>query len=212
MTNDYSNQKILINSLKRGEENAFVYLVDKYSQRLFAYALTLCNEPDDAQDILQNVFLKTWQNKRKINISSSVENYLFRSIHNEFINQYKKKRATMILEQKYFKALEKVIENQEENSFAKIIELLTAEINKLPPKCKEVFILSRKEGLTNIEIANYLNVSIKSVEAHITKAFDILRKTLGDKLDGVLFLLFGVPKKIHIENSNLSNHTSSVIL
>lgn len=57
-------------------------------------------------------------------------------------------------------------------------------------KCKQIFILSKQDGLTNIEIAEYLNISNKSVEAHITKAFSILRKTAGEKLNGILFLLF----------------------
>jgi len=71
-------------------------------------------------------------------------------------------------------------------------------LSNLPPKCKRIFLLSKQEGLTNIEIAEYLNVSIKSVEAHITKAFSNLRKTGGDKMNGILFLLFGTDKKNHI--------------
>ncbi len=69
------------------------------------------------------------------------------------------------------------------------------EIQNLPPKCKQTFLLSKQEGLTNVEIAEYLNVSIKSVEAHITKVFSILRKSIGDKMHGILFLLFGVNRK-----------------
>ena len=71
------------------------------------------------------------------------------------------------------------------------MDIVKKEIDKLPPKCKQTFLLSKKEGLTNIEIAEYLNVSIKSVEAHITKAFSILRKSIGNKVEGILFLLFG---------------------
>ncbi|NMH86900.1 RNA polymerase sigma factor [Flavivirga algicola] len=189
---NYSDNKTLIHSLKKGEEKAFIYLVDKFSQRLFAYALTLTNDKDISQDILQNVFLKTWEKRNKINISTSLQNYLFRSIYNEFVNQYNKKRATMRLEHSYFKALDNAIEIKDENSFAKIIEHITEEIQRLPPKCREVFILSRKEGLTNIEISNYLNLSIKSVEAHITKAFSTLRKNLGERVDISLFMLFGI--------------------
>ena len=70
------------------------------------------------------------------------------------------------------------------------------EIENLPPKCKQTFLLSKQDGLTNIEIAEYLNVSIKSVEAHITKAFSILRKNVGDRTNGILFLLFGFKKSL----------------
>ena len=84
--------------------------------------------------------------------------------------------------------------NDEENSTQKEfkIEWIKKEIESLPSKCKRIFLLSKEEGLTNLEIAEHLNVSIKSVEAHITKAFSILRKSIGKiKVDGILFLLFG---------------------
>jgi RNA polymerase sigma-70 factor (ECF subfamily) len=76
----------------------------------------------------------------------------------------------------------------------RVINVVNKEIQNLPPKCKEVFILSKKEGLTNIEIAEHLDVSIKTVEAQITKAFSILRSSLEKKIKSFLFLLFG--KKI----------------
>ncbi|MEO8254993.1 MAG: sigma factor-like helix-turn-helix DNA-binding protein, partial [Flavobacterium sp.] len=66
------------------------------------------------------------------------------------------------------------------------------EIDNLPQKCKLVFNLSKKEGLTNIEIAEHLEVSIKTVEAQITKAFSILRSSLEIKTKGFLFLLFKI--------------------
>ncbi len=72
------------------------------------------------------------------------------------------------------------------------MKLVKQEIENLPPKCKQIFLLSKQDGLTNIEIAEFLNVSIKSVEAHITKAFSILRKTVGEKVNSVLFLLFSM--------------------
>jgi RNA polymerase sigma-70 factor (ECF subfamily) len=69
------------------------------------------------------------------------------------------------------------------------------EIENLPPKCKQAFVLSKQDGLTNIEIAEYLNISPKSVEGHITKAFSILRKSLDGKMKGVFLLLFGMDLK-----------------
>ena len=66
---------------------------------------------------------------------------------------------------------------------------------KLPPKCKETFLLSKQEGLTNIEIANFMNVSIRTVESHMNKAFRILREKLKDKVKPILFLMFGLDLK-----------------
>jgi len=89
-------------------------------------------------------------------------------------------------------ALSFIVEEEDEKSLERLIKLVKKEIQNLPPKCKQIFLLSKYEGLTNIEIAEYLNISTKSVEGHITKAFSILRKTLGDKVNALLFLLFSV--------------------
>ena len=185
------NVDLFVNRLQKGDKKSFVELIDKYNQRLYGYALSLTNDHTQAQDILQNVFLKTWEKRKKLGIHSSVQNYLFKSVYNEFINQYKKKRSTMILEQKYFQALEKAISIQNEESMDKIMTKISEEIKQLPPKCQQIFILSKKEGLTNIEISEYLNVSIKTVEAQITKAYGLLRERLGKKYEMVLTLFIG---------------------
>jgi len=189
MDNDETTE--LIERLKNGEEKAFIYLVDLYNRRLFGYALTLTNDHTLAEDILQNVFLNTWEKRKKLRITSSLQNYLFKSVYNQFINQYKKNRSTMVLEQKYFEALDKAVQKHDDISWEKLMARITLEIENLPPKCKEVLILSRKEGLTNIEISDYLKVSIKTVEAHLTKAFGVLRKKLGSEYRTFLFIFFG---------------------
>ncbi len=188
---DYTNQPILVEHLKKGKEEAFIYIVDKYNQRLFGYAISLTNDRAKAQDVIQNVFLTTWEKRKKISINSSLQNYLFKAVHNEFLNQYKKERSTMVLEQKYFKALDRAAKNMDEGLIEKLMERVALEIQNLPPRCKEVFVLSRKDGLTNLEISDHLKISIKTVEAHLTKAFTELRCKMGDKLETILVLVFG---------------------
>ena len=184
------DKALLIKRLKKGDEKAYVHLVDRYNRRLFGYALSLTNDHSFAEDILQNVFLKTWEKRKKLNVHTSLQNYLFKSVYNEFINAYKKNRSTMILEHKYFEGLERAVNIHSEQSFETIIAQITKEIQNLPPKCQQIFILSKKEGLTNMEISEYLNVSIKTVEAQITKAFGILREKLGKKYEMIMFLIF----------------------
>lgn len=185
----HTNERSLIQDLKKGNEAAYIHLVDLYNHRLFGYAISLTNDSAMAEDILQNVFLRTWEKRKKLHITSSLQNYLFRSVHNEFINQYKKQRTNLNIEQKYFESLEKIALIQDENRLERAITIITKEIQNLPPKCREIFMLSRKEGLTNLEISNYLDVSVKTVESHITKAFRLLRKKLGDNYHTLLFLL-----------------------
>ncbi|MGB5821450.1 MAG: RNA polymerase sigma-70 factor [Saonia sp.] len=188
----YEDEKLLLESLKNGEEKAFVYLVEHFNQRLFGYALTLTNDHAMAEDIIQNVFFATWKKRKRLFIRSSLQNYLLKSVYNEFVNQYKKRQSTMILESKYFEGLEKATQGHDDNSLEKALKLIMSEIQNLPPKCREIFILSRQDGLTNLEIAEYLNISIKTVEAQITKSFKQIRKNMEGKINPILFLLLGL--------------------
>ena len=189
MKNDDNN--FLVHRLKIGDETAYDSLIDTYSQRLYGYALSLTRDRAQSQDILQNVFLKTWEKRKKLDIHTSLNNFLYRAVYNEFINQYKKKRAAMVLEQKYYDSLEKAVLAQDDPSYEHITKEISKEIKRLPPKCQQVFILSKQEGLTNTEISKYLNVSIKTVEAQITKAFHILRGRVSTKYDMVFVVVFG---------------------
>ncbi|MEO8935072.1 MAG: sigma factor-like helix-turn-helix DNA-binding protein [Xanthomarina sp.] len=94
------------------------------------------------------------------------------------------------MEKKYIDELTTVVEDNNQGALDHLILLVKREIQNLPPKCRETFLLSKEEGLSNIEIAEYKSISIKTVEAHITKAFSILRKKFGGKVEEFLFLLF----------------------
>ncbi|MGO3183818.1 MAG: RNA polymerase sigma factor [Aequorivita sp.] len=193
---DYTNNQELNLALRNEDEKAYTFLVDQYHQRLCIYAYSLIKSQDLAEDIVQNVFIRVWKQRDRLKPDLSIKSLLYKSVYNEFIDQYRKQKSVLILEKKYIEALDTIVENEDGKSLERLIDLVTIEIHKLPPKCKETFLLSKKEGLTNIEIAEYLNVSVKSVEAHITKAFSILRDKLGNKMDVILFLLFGYNKRI----------------
>ena len=192
----YNNDEHLIKSLILGRPEAYNFLVDEYHNRLCIYAYGLTKDYDLSEDIVQNVFVYIWKNRLMLKESFDIKKYLYRSVYNEFIDQYRKNKAVIALEKKYIDALNEIVEEEDGDSMEQLISLVKKEIENLPPKCKQTFLLSKQDGLTNIEIAEYLNVSIKSVEAHITKAFSILRKTVGDKMEGIMFLLFRIRKEI----------------
>ncbi|MFH4966524.1 RNA polymerase sigma-70 factor [Gaetbulibacter sp. M235] len=192
---NFNNDIILIDVLKKGNSNAYTFLVNNYHHKLCVYAYGLTNNHDLSEDIVQNVFMSVWKQRHKLKDDFVVKNYLYKSVYNEFIDQYRKHKSVLALEKKYIDALSAIVEDEEDNSLEQLINLVKQEIENLPPKCKHTFLLSKQEGLTNIEIAEYLNISIKSVEAHITKAFFILRQTVGKKMNCILFLLF-YPKKV----------------
>ena len=186
----YSDNIQLIEALKTGDPKAYTYLVNTYHHKLCVYAYGFTHDHNLSEDIVQNVFMRIWNKRKNLKDDFVIISFLYKSVYNEFIDQYRSKKSTYPLEKKYIDALNAIVENEDEYSIENIINLVKREIQNLPPKCKEIFLLSKDEGLTNIEIAEYKNVSIKSVEAHITKAYSILRSTLGENTNIYLFLMF----------------------
>lgn len=184
--------KELIDRLKKGEEKAYMHLLDKFHRRLYAYSMTLINDHAMAEDIVQNVFLKTWKFRKKLNNEFSIQSFLYKSIYNEFINTHKKDKSVMLLQMKYYESLAEVVDSTDDKIIQKMIDLVSQEIEKLPPKCRQIFSLSKKEGLSNMEIAAYLKITPKAVEKQITKAFSVLRINLKDRYETILFLVFGM--------------------
>ena len=190
MKRQFNNQDLLIEGLKNGDEIAYVHLIEQYHNRLCNYANSLIKDDLIAEDIVQNVFVQIWEKRKKLKYELSLESYLYKSVHNKFIDEYRKGKAVMALEKKYMTALELAIDEKDEVQEQKILTILFDAIHQLPPKCKQIFLMSKKEGLTNIEISQCLNLSKKTVENQITKAFRILRNKMGEKYETILMVIF----------------------
>jgi RNA polymerase sigma-70 factor (ECF subfamily) len=196
----FKDPVILIEQLIKGNEKAFTYLVNTYHKKLFVYALSLTNDHAMSQDIIQDVFFKTWEFRKKLNTDYSINGFLYKTVYNEFINLYHRNHSIMLLEKAYIESLNEIIEKTNTSDLEKKIALINEELENLPKKCKQIFLLSKKEGLTNIEIAEYLNVSVKSVEGHITRAYTILRKKISAKINSFLFLFFEKKEKFLVKH------------
>ena len=186
---DFSNNFFLAKRLSNGDEKAYEYLMDSFYQNLCSYAYTLTNDHDKAEDIVQNVFVKVWVKRKNINPDFSIKSFLYKSVYNEFIDGYRKNKPVLYLEKKYLEAIDLVVEREQEN-LEEIIKLVDLEINNLPKKCKRIFLLNKKEGLTHTEISEHLGISVKTIEAHMTRAFKILNEKLGDKYEAVFLCFF----------------------
>ena len=170
--------KDFIEKLQEGDEEAFKELVVKYSDALFGYALSLSGNHHTANDLVQEVFISTFEYRKKLDPKFSIQGFLYRSVYNQFINQYHKNKSLLKVHDEYVKFLDQIVNDTSESNFEKMIEILNKSIIKLPEKCRKVFILSKKDGLTNIEISEYLNISIKTVESHITYAFKQIKDNI----------------------------------
>lgn len=139
---------------------------------------------DEAHGLVQNAYLKLWEIKAQINENSNIRNYLFTLVKNSSLNLLKRKQLVLghhenirrkELEYQY-EALNRLSFDYLE--YEELKSKITEAVENLPVHCKRVFSMSRYEGLKNSEIASQLNISEKTVEAHITKALKILRAEL----------------------------------
>ena len=170
--------KKLIKRLKENDASAWREIVKLYSDNLFAYAISLSSDHDIASEIVQQVFVNAFEARNKINPDYSLKSYLYKSTYNKFIDLYRKKKSMSVLHEQYYFMLNQFITNEKDKDLTDKLKLMNLMIDSLPVKTKEVFTLSKKRGLSNIEISELLNISIKTVEGHITKAFKLLRKEL----------------------------------
>lgn len=165
-----------IKKLQEGDEEAFKELVLKYSDALLGYALSLSGNHHTANDLVQEVFISTFEYRKKLNHKYSIESFLYKSTYNKFIDLYYKNKSRSKLHEQYCIILNQLLIKSEDNSL--MLKKMTREIENLPKKIKEIFVLSKTSGYTNLEISKTLNISIKTVESNITKAYKILRNKL----------------------------------
>lgn len=192
MVVNYSDDKELLEVLKCGEISAFEYIYTTYYDSLLNYADRILNDLETARDVVQQMYYKIWEGRELLNISLSVKAYLFKSVYHGCLNTLVHKKNIQKYEQEqladlYFSNVIQSPEAEMELWQADIAKALDEAIASLPEKCREVFVLSKVEGLKNREIAEKLNISEKTVERHITIALSKLREELDWLLQIILF-------------------------
>ena len=170
------------------QEKSFKELYFNNFKELCLIANKVVDSMEDAQDIVQQVFISYYENEKKINITSSTIGYLKRSVYNKSIDQLRREKS----KQKYeswsiHNNTSEIIRFEDALEFAELEKLIFDTINGLPDRCKEIFILSRMEGKSNKEIASELNISIRTVETQISKALKILKGTIYS-ITGIILL------------------------
>ena len=154
-------------------ETAFQSIYDRLAPKLVAFAKSWSGDKVFAEDIVQDAFLQVWLKRDSISEIDKIDTLLYTIVRNNLINSYQKK----LKEQAYLAELPALTEKGQENhTKEQRLDLVKKHIEALPPKSKEVFLMSRKNGLTYQEIASELSISTKSVEKHISKALKILKK------------------------------------
>lgn len=166
---------ILFQRIKNGDLVAFEEFYKLYSIKLLKYSLLYLNSRVEAEEVVQDVFVKIWNNREGINLDLSIDGYIYRITKNELLNKIKKKVLKTEVITEFTESLT-YSNNTEDAVFLKEMkELLSEAIEGLPEKRRRIFRLSRDKGYTNQEIANELNISIHTVESQIKKSIKYLR-------------------------------------
>jgi RNA polymerase sigma-70 factor (ECF subfamily) len=187
-------QEIDINDLKFGNAKVFESLFTQWYEPLCRYAHSLLHNQEEAEDIAQKTFCKLWDCREKLEIHTSIKAYLYKMVHNTCLNtikhwQIQSEYREMVAHSGITAAnsVEQTIEQKELNHR---IELAIA---ALPERCREIFLLSRMQHLSYVQIAETLQISPNTVEVQMVKALKVLRIKLKDYLLvlllGLLFLL-----------------------
>lgn len=175
---------IIATRIKHGDEQAFELLFRKYYSKLKSFVNKFLHDQEETEEIVEEVFIKIWENRKSIDPDNSLVSYMFKTAQNLSLNALRKRKIIS-------KSIEILKAESAENVYSyasedhHIFELednIADAIEKIPSRSKEVFMLSRISGLKYDQIADQLNISIRTVEVHISKALKILRVQLRDFL------------------------------
>lgn len=167
----------LFSRIAEGNKDSYDIIFRKYYSQLCRFAYTYMRDADIAEDVVQAMFINLWTKKKKIQITTSLKSYLYTSVKNFSLNEIKKMKLRESHGTNYVGENLFLGEAQGFNSkeFKQIYE---KSIEQLSPKTAQVYTLSRDEGLTYEEIADYLDISQKTVENHIGIALKKIRTIL----------------------------------
>lgn len=184
-------QNDILDKIRNGDENAFRELFLLQYAGLCAYANKYVNDVDQAEEVVQDLFFNIWKKRDKLEINLSIEAYLFRSVRNACLNILKHIRIREI----YKVAHEQEIRESESNQAntleaGELEEAIEIAIESMPPERKRIFKMSRIDGLKYREIADILNLSVKTVEAQMGKALKYLRDTLEDYFIWLFIIMY----------------------
>jgi RNA polymerase sigma-70 factor, ECF subfamily len=174
------NDEELMMEIKSDNMFAFDLLYKKYSKRLYKFAFSILKSAEESENIVQDVFLNLWINRDKIEKNSSIKYYVFTIAYNSAISIIRRKaRESKFID--YLKTLPQFDQGSAnlEIEYNELTNKLDQIVRNLPSRQKEVYLLHKVEGLKYKEISERLNISVNTVENHMSSALKTIRKKLG---------------------------------
>ena len=189
LTRDLHNERELLTLASQADEQAFTTLFHLYKNKLYGYLFRLTESEMLSEDIVQDVFLKLWNDRQSLYSIDNFGSYLFRMSKNQVINHFKRMaHETLIMAEIYGQNSFGHNETQDIIALKDVEKILNEILDKLPAQQKIVYHLSREEGRTHDEIANLLKISPNTVKNHIAQAMLKIRTQLRRHADTMLLV------------------------
>lgn len=193
----YSNEKILVRELKRGNEAAYKFLFDNYYSLLCKIANGYVRDKIWAESIVDDTFFHLWEIREKLNIKSSLLSYLIRAVHNRCVNHLERIRFSKNSSAELLPLDEMTLEHifsmegdyiHDALSIEELSQLIKKAIDELPDGSKKVFCESRFNNKKYSDISRELGISVNTVKYHIKYALDYIRKRLSSYFSNALLI------------------------
>lgn len=172
------NDNELFEQIKGNNKQSFERLFRSYYAPLCLFAKRYVADSEDSEEIVQNFFFNLWERRASININTSVKNYLFSSIRNRCLNHIKHSKIKLEYQSETIRLMENSASGNFDYPEIDLMEKISSSIEALPKRRREIFKMSREEGLKYQEIADHLEISVKTVEVHMGLALKSLRESL----------------------------------
>ena len=176
--------------MKTLDKVAFEQLFRSYFTPLCSFAQKFVNDADEAKDIVHNVFINLWNKRTEVDMETSLKSYLFQGVHNRSLNYIRDHKKIVQFDAPQNESeLAHYLESQDHLESSEAEGRINRALDSLPDKCREIFLMNRFDGLKYREIAEKLDISIKTVETQMSRALKTLRERLSDMIT-VLLILF----------------------
>jgi RNA polymerase sigma-70 factor (ECF subfamily) len=182
-------EKSAVIKLKRGDLEAFDFLYELYANRLHAFGMKYLRSEADAEELVQSVFIKLWENRKKVDSELSFRSYLFTIAYNDICKLFRTRSYLQkFVDETINTGSDASSETEEGTEYRSVLDEVNRIIDSLPDNQRKAFIKSRFEGKPSREIAEELNLSPATIDNYISSALKLIRSRLGS--ENLTFILF----------------------
>lgn len=175
MTKPKPNTAVEILALQKGDRKVFKNIYSNYFEMLCQHLANYSQNQALIEDVVQDTFINIWTNRKQLQVNTSIKSYLHKAVVNNYITNYRIKKKRDASLESYYRLLLTNLSERDHSYKEDRLKKLDECIQKLPKKCKEIFLSTKFTDLKYSEVSELFHISLKTVEGHISKAYSLIR-------------------------------------